>query len=209
MVANHKGLRCKVHFFIQSPAAPMTRLISLLRPSARLLALVAAPLMLSACAQVSSFSTQMSTLGGLVTPYRIDILQGNVVVREQVAALQPGMPREQVRNILGTPLLASAFHAHRWDYVFTLQRQGQAAQQRRVTVFFEQDVLKRVEADELPTEEEFVASLDTRRTAGKAPALEATEAQLRAFAERHNASSTEPLPVLPPSGVNYPPLESR
>jgi outer membrane protein assembly factor BamE len=187
----------------------MTRLSSLLRPGVRLLAVVAAPLLLSACAQLGSVGTQASTLGGLITPYRIDILQGNVVVREQVAALQPGMSRDQVRNILGTPLLASAFHANRWDYVFTLQRQGQPTQQRRVSVFFEQDLLSRIEADELPTEEEFVASLAARRLTGKAPALEATEDQLRAFAERHNAASTEPLPVLPPSGVNYPPLESR
>lgn len=187
----------------------MTRFQTLLRPSVRLLAVVAAPLLLSACAQWGQVGGQISSLGGLIQPYRIDILQGNVVVREQVAALQPGMPRDQVRNILGTPLLASAFHANRWDYVFTLQRQGQPAQQRRVSVFFEQDLLSRVEADELPTEEEFVASLATRRATGKAPALEATEEQLRAFAQRQNAANTEPLPVLPPSGVNYPPLESR
>jgi outer membrane protein assembly factor BamE len=187
----------------------MTRLSSLLSPCARLVAIVAVPLLLTACAQTGSLGTQMSTLGGLITPYRIDILQGNVVVREQVDALQPGMSREQVRNILGTPLLASAFHADRWDYVFSLKRQGQLVQQRRVTVFFEQDMLSRFDADELPTEEAFVASLAARPVTGKAPNLEATEEQLRAFAERHNAASRDPLPVLPPSGVNYPPLESR
>lgn len=187
----------------------MTRFSSFLRPSAYLLAVVAAPLLLSACAQTGSLGTQVSTLGGLITPYRVDILQGNVVVQEQVEALQPGMSREQVRNILGTPLLTSAFHADRWDYVFTLKRQGQWVQQRRVTVFFEQDMLSRFEADELPTEEAFVASLTLRRATGQVPNLQASEEQLRAFADRHNTASTEPLPVLPPSGVNYPPLESR
>lgn len=187
----------------------MTRFQTLLRPSVRLLVVLAAPVLLSACAQLGQIGNQFSTLGGLVEPYRIDILQGNVVVREQVAALQPGMPRDQVRNILGTPLLASAFHANRWDYVFTLQRQGQPAQQRRVSVFFEKELLSRIEADELPTEEEFVASLASRRASGKPPTLEATEEQLRSFAQRHNTNQTEPLPVLPPTGVNYPPLESR
>jgi outer membrane protein assembly factor BamE len=209
MVANHKALRCKVHFFIQTPALLMTRLSLLLHRCARLLAVAALPVLLTACAQTGSMVNQMSTLGGLITPYRIDILQGNVVVREQVDALQPGMSREQVRNIMGTPLLASAFHADRWDYVFSLKRQDQLVQQRRVTVFFEQDMLSRFDADELPTEEEFVASLSARRATGTAPRLEASEDQLRAFAERHNAASSEPLPVLPPSGVSYPPLESR
>lgn len=174
--------------------------------------LAAAALALPGCASFQDATASMSTLGGLITPYRIDILQGNVVVREQVEALQPGMSREQVRNILGTPLVASAFHADRWDYVFTLRRQGQEPQQRRVSVFFDGPLLQRVEADELPTEEEFVASLDTRRRLGRAPALEASEAQLRAFHERYNtgaaAASDPPAPAVPP-GTSYPPLEPR
>lgn len=189
----------------------MTRFQTMQRPFVRLLAVATGSVLMSACAQWGAVNQSASTLGGWLTPYRIDILQGNVVVREQVAALQTGMPREQVRNILGTPLLASAFHADRWDYVFTLQRQGQPAQQRRVTVWFEQDRLSRMVSDELPTEEEFVATLARRDLTGEddTPALEATEAQLRDFAERHNTVSAEPLPVLPPTGVNYPPLESR
>jgi SmpA / OmlA family len=61
---------------------------------------------------------------GLVTPYRIDVTQGNVVTKELAAQVKPGMSREQVRDVLGSPLLTSAFHADRWDYVFTFRRQG-------------------------------------------------------------------------------------
>lgn len=188
----------------------MSRLQPLARSLATGVAVLVSIASLGGCAQWQQANTQASSLGGLVTPYRIDILQGNVVVREQLEALQLGMPRDMVRNILGTPLLASAFHAHRWDYVFTLQRQGQDAQQRRVTVFFDDDTLSRIDADELPTEEDFVASLVTRRALGKAPPLQATDEQLNAFEQRHNRTATpvDPL-VLPPSGVNYPPLESR
>ena len=146
-----------------------------------------------------------------VTPYKIDILQGNVITREQVEALKPGMPREQVRDILGSPLLASVFHADRWDYVFTLQRRGQEPLRRRVTVFFKDGVLERHEADELPTEAEFVASLDARRDKkAKPPALEATEQQLKDFAER-NKPQAPPLPASAapaPATTNFPPLES-
>jgi outer membrane protein assembly factor BamE len=95
----------------------------------------------------------------MVSPYRTDIVQGNVVTREQLAFVKPGMQRAQVRDVLGTALLVSVFHADRWDYVFTLKSQGVLAQSRRVTVFFKNDVVERIEADELPSEAEFVATL--------------------------------------------------
>ena len=59
-----------------------------------------------------------------VTPYRIEVVQGNFVSKEQVQALRPGMTRNQVKEILGTPLIASVFHADRWDYAFTIRRKG-------------------------------------------------------------------------------------
>ena len=66
---------------------------------------------LAAC---SSFDSATNRLVGVVTPYKIDIVQGNFVSREQVQALQPGMGRQQVRDILGTPLVTSLFHNDRW-----------------------------------------------------------------------------------------------
>ncbi|MCX7693010.1 outer membrane protein assembly factor BamE [Tepidimonas taiwanensis] len=172
--------------------------------------------LLAGCASLDGATARLASLGGVITPYRMDILQGNVVVREQVQALQPGMTREQVQAILGTPLVASVFHANRWDYVFTLQRQGQPPQRRVVTVFFDGDRLARVQADELPTEEEFVASLAARRPAGQAPALEASEEQLRAFeAKGTSAPATPPSPEAAPDAAaastarSYPPLEPR
>lgn len=145
-----------------------------------------------------------------LTPYKVDVLQGNVVTREQVQALKPGMAREQVRDILGSPLLTSVFHADRWDYVFTLKRQGQAPQLRRLAVFFKDGTLQRHEADELPSEEEFVSTLDARRGKGsKPPVLEATEEQLKAFAER-NKPLSPPTPASAasaPATTNFPPID--
>jgi outer membrane protein assembly factor BamE len=54
-----------------------------------------------------------------ITPYKVDVIQGNFVSKEQVEQLRPGMTRDQVKATLGTPLMASLFHADRWDYVFT------------------------------------------------------------------------------------------
>src|SRR4029079_6304680 len=72
----------------------------------------------------SSFDRVSYGITDAITPYKIEIVQGNFVSKEQVAALKPGMSRQQVRDILGTPLVTSVFHADRWDYVFTLKRQG-------------------------------------------------------------------------------------
>jgi outer membrane protein assembly factor BamE len=178
------------------------RSLSLLSVKRPLLVVAAAAL--GAC---SSVSDRLPSVGGLVTPYKIDILQGNVVTREQAQALQPGMPREQVKGLLGSALLTSVFHADRWDYVFTFKRQGQPPQQRRLTVFFKGDAMERVEADELPTEAEFVSSLDSRRKAEKVPPLVATEEQLKNFQSRNVGTPQVEAP--PPSpATSYPPLEA-
>lgn len=163
-------------------------------------------LVLPGCSSVRERLPDMPSIGSLVTPYKIDIQQGNVVTREQAQALKPGMPRAQVRDILGSPLLTSVFHGDRWDYVFTFRRQGQLLQERKLTVFFKGDAMERVESDELPTEAEFVSSLDTRRKFEKAPPLEATDAQLKAFQERNQVVNPAPVP-LAPATTNFPPLE--
>ncbi|WP_333844551.1 outer membrane protein assembly factor BamE [Pelomicrobium sp.] len=82
-----------------------------------------------------------------LTPYRMDVQQGNVVTQEMVSRLKPGMTREQVRFILGTPLVADPFHAQRWDYVYRLEKRGRLVEERKLTVIFEEDRLKRVEGD--------------------------------------------------------------
>ena len=156
---------------------------------------------LSGCSTVDGASNR---LANVITPYKIDIVQGNFVSSEQAAALKEGMSRSQVRDILGTPLLTSIFHSDRWDYVFTFKRQGVASQARRVTVFFKGDVLSKVQADALPTEAEFVASLDSGRQTGKVPVLEMSEDTLKATAVVKPFDS-QPLPPLPAS---YPPLEA-
>jgi outer membrane protein assembly factor BamE len=115
------------------------------------------------------------------------------------------MPRAVVRDVLGTPLLSSVFHADRWDYVFTLQRQGAAPQSRKVTLFFKGDTLDRIEADELPSEAEFVSTLKSSSQRGALPALEASEESLRKFPPASQPES-RPLPASAPP-ANYPPLE--
>ena len=82
-----------------------------------------------------------------LTPYRVDIHQGNYVTQEMVAKLRPGMSRSQVRFALGTPLLADPFHRDRWDYVYVFERNEKILQRRVITVIFAEDKLVRVEGD--------------------------------------------------------------
>ncbi len=86
-----------------------------------------------------------------VTPYRIEIQQGNWITQEMISKLKPGMTKEQVRFVLGTPLLVDPFHADRWDYVFMRTPQNSTAlEQRRITVFFADGKLLRVDGDVVP-----------------------------------------------------------
>lgn len=85
--------------------------------------------------------------------YRVAVQQGNFLDPKQVAQLQNGMTRSQVRFLLGTPMLPDAFDRDRWDYVYYLKvgRRGEAVRQR-LTVYFEDDRVARIERSgiELP-----------------------------------------------------------
>jgi outer membrane protein assembly factor BamE len=145
---------------------------------------------------------------GLVTPYRVEVVQGNVVTQEQMALIQPGMTRNQVRDVLGSPLLTDIFHADRWDYIFTINRQGTEPQRRLAVLQFEGDKLKRVEAPELPPERAFVASIDTFKAPRKAPELSLSEEQLKALPAPKAGSVNSPAQAAesaPPR--QYPALE--
>jgi outer membrane protein assembly factor BamE len=83
----------------------------------------------------------------VISPYKIDVRQGNYVTQEMVAQLKPGMTKDQVRFVLGTPLLTDMFHAERWDYVYRFKPGRAEAQQRRLSVFFEDGKLARVAGD--------------------------------------------------------------
>ncbi len=171
-------------------------------------------LALAGCSTVRSVTEPLKNpvdaLGGIITPYKLEVIQGNFVSKEQIEALQKGMSREQASAVLGTPLIASVFHADRWDYHFTLARQGVPAQARKFTVFFAGGVVERFEGDVMPSEREFVASLTSSRRFAAVPLLEAPEETLRAAAAAKPALASAALPDNPvptKSAGTYPALE--
>ena len=138
-------------------------------------------------------------------PYVPEVVQGNFVSKEQRQALRIGMPRSQVRDVLGTPLVSSLFHADRWDYAFSIKRQGVPEQKFRLTVIFKNEALADIEGDELPSEAEFVQRLSSGRKPAKVPTLQATEEQLSKFPPARPVAQPQAAPALPAS---YPPLEA-
>lgn len=109
----------------------------------RALAAIAA-LLLASCGSVGLPTPDLK-------PYRMEIQQGNFVSQEMVSQLKLGMSKDQVRFVLGTPLITDSFHAERWDYVFRRQRaNSRELEQRKIAVFFEDGKLKRIEGDVMP-----------------------------------------------------------
>jgi len=87
-------------------------------------------------------------------PYRMEIQQGNHLSQEKVAQLKRGMTKDQVRFLLGTPLLTDIFHADRWDYLYRrMPKNSNEVEERRLTVIFENGVLARLEGDVVPAGE--------------------------------------------------------
>lgn len=119
-------------------------------------AAASAPAVPASGTQVTTVTTLQKFLG-IFSPYRPVIQQGNFISEEMVAQLKPGMTREQVRFILGTPLLTDLFHGERWDYPFRLDKGNGEVVSSRVVVFFKDGKVERFEGGNLPTEKEYIA----------------------------------------------------
>lgn len=160
--------------------------------------------MLFMCASLAGCANMASFTSDTFKPYVPEVVQGNFVSKEQRQAITTGMPRAQVRDILGTPLVTSLFHADRWDYAFSIRRQGVPPQSFQLTVYFKDDVVSSVEGGDLPSESEFVERLVVQRKAASVPNLLASEEDLKKFPApkaADDAPRTAPLPA------TYPPLE--
>ena len=72
-------------------------------------------------------------------PYKVDIVQGNYVTNSMVSNLTKGQSREQVRALLGTPLITDPFTKNRSDYIFLINRGSGKRLIHRFMVIFEND----------------------------------------------------------------------
>lgn len=167
----------------------------------RILILISVALALSAC-------KQNVQLPSLISPYRIDIQQGNVITQEMVSKLKAGMTRSQVRFVLGSPLVTDMFHNDRWDYVYLMQKQGRADERRRLTVIFDGDKLVTLEGDVVMSEQlpdsapalrqpAAVVAPESKPAAKPAPKAEAAKPALKPPVITNSAP--QPAAVAPPA----------
>ncbi|WP_334044179.1 outer membrane protein assembly factor BamE [Burkholderia ambifaria] len=147
----------------------------------------------AALAGCSSYDSVTQRIAQSITPYRITVVQGNFVSQEKAAQLQAGMTREQVRALLGTPLLADMFHADRWDYLFYFKRGSTSVvQQRDLVLTFAGDRLASwTGADNLPSELDLLADIDGDRGGKKAKAAAEAKRAAEAAAAASAAQAAE------------------
>jgi outer membrane protein assembly factor BamE len=81
----------------------------------------------------------------LFVPHKVEVRQGNLISPEMQAKVKVGMTQTQVRAALGTPLVNDIFHANRWDYIYRFQSEGKLIEEKKMTLYFEGDVLQRIE----------------------------------------------------------------
>jgi outer membrane protein assembly factor BamE len=132
------------------------------RESRRMRGTLIAAASMTILAGCSTYDSVTQNFAQRITPYRITVVQGNFVSAEAAAQMQVGMTRDQVKTLLGTPLLADMFHADRWDYIFYFKRGSTAVvQQRDFVVNFAGDrVANWTGGENLPSNLELLAEID-------------------------------------------------
>lgn len=117
---------------------------------------------LTVLAGCSTYDSVTQSIAQRITPYRITVVQGNFVSHEAASQMQVGMSRDQVKALIGTPLLTDMFHADRWDYLFYFKRGSTSVvQQRDFVVNFAGDrVASWSGGDDLPSNLELLAEID-------------------------------------------------
>lgn len=129
-----------------------------------------------------------------LTPYKVDIQQGNFVSSEMLSKLKPGMTKEQVRFVLGTPLLTDMFHANRWDYLFRLQKPNGALTTNRVTVFFKDNLVDRIVNDNLPDEAQYLSNIAGDKLPTEKPKKSSTDEYKASEKKVSDVTETEAAP---------------
>lgn len=108
----------------------------------------------------------------LFPSYKLQVVQGNELDPRAVVSLQPGMSRDQVQLLLGTPLLQDAFHADRWDYTFNTSRNGVIKEQSNLTLYFENNALVKAEGDAIQKSIEALQAEQKAAAEAAAPAAQ-------------------------------------
>lgn len=87
------------------------------------------------------------TLGACHAIYVPDVQQGNLLIAKNVTQLKPGLTKQQVVALLGSPSVVSPFNSNQWNYVATMQHRGGTVKERTLTLYFDNDALVRTDGN--------------------------------------------------------------
>ena len=133
----------------------------------------------------------------LLAPYKMDVRQGNYITAEMREKLKLGMSKQQVRYVLGTPMISDVLHANRWDYPFRLEQEGKLVEKQLLSLYFDGNNLSKID-DGKAVE---VAVVKPVLAAESAPPEVVTAAQVPAATQLPVAS---PVPVVAPTPLVAP-----
>lgn len=93
-----------------------------------------------------SLLLMMFVLSGcsLLHVHKRDIEQGNVITDQEISALHKGMTSEQVRHVMGNPMLLNIFSHNRMEYVYTFQSGNEKMATRSVSCLFRGNILQEI-----------------------------------------------------------------
>lgn len=104
-----------------------------------------------------------------LSPYKMEIRQGNYVTPDMRKKIKVGMSRQQVSSILGSPLVTDVFHANRWDYIYRLEEKSRLVEQQRLTVYFDGDFVSRIDDSQSAESKSAESKPAESKAAGAAP----------------------------------------
>jgi outer membrane protein assembly factor BamE len=87
------------------------------------------------------------TLGACHAIYVPDVQQVNLLIAKNVTQLKPGLTKQQVVALLGSPSVVSPFNSNQWNYVATMQHRGGTVKERTLTLYFDNDALVRTDGN--------------------------------------------------------------
>ena len=128
--------------------------------------------------------------------YKMDVQQGNYVTQDVVARVKTGMTKAEVRQVLGTPLVADVFHANRWDYYFSSEKNGRRQDRTLLSIFFENDKVSSVQGKGQPAAPPPVVATPS---APAAPTTAAPGTQAAPATAEAATPAANPAPASPPA----------
>jgi len=70
-------------------------------------------------------------------PYQQQIQQGNIITPAMMASLKPGLDKEQVAYLLGTPDIKNPWNQDEWYYVYTNKEDSKPLVEHQLKLIFD------------------------------------------------------------------------